>query len=275
MTRFCSFASGSSGNAALLSCGDTHILIDAGISCRRICRCLQRLGLTPADLTGIVITHEHADHIAGLATWMKKYRTPILCTPGTALQLEYRLAGIERLLHPVEPWASFYISEDLTGLLLPTSHDCAQGCGLGVTGPDGVFCFYTDTGVVPDHKTQVYLATADMLVLESNYDEDMLLSGPYPYQLKRRILGERGHLSNDAAAALALACGETDASTILLAHLSRENNTPQRALETVGAPLEAMGWGGRLEALPRDVMSPIYTFERTICGELESSVSGN
>ena len=80
MTRFCSFASGSSGNAALLSCDDTHILIDMGISCRRVCQCLARLGLTPGDLTGILITHEHTDHIAGLATWIKKYRTPILCT---------------------------------------------------------------------------------------------------------------------------------------------------------------------------------------------------
>ena len=267
MTRFCSFASGSSGNAALLSCDDTHILIDMGISCRRVCQCLARLGLTPGDLTGILITHEHTDHIAGLATWIKKYRAPILCTPGTALQLEYRLAGISELLHTAEPWEPVCVGGPFTALMLPTSHDCAQGCGFGIQGPDGLLCVYTDTGVLPDHRTRAYLMFSDMLVLESNYDEDMLRSGPYPFALKRRILGEEGHLSNDTAAEIALACGEIDTRTILLAHLSKENNTPQRALETVGAPLEAIQWGGRLEVLPRYDMSPVYTMERAACSE--------
>ena len=100
MTTFRTFASGSTGNAALLSCGDTHLLIDMGISCRRVCQALAGLGLGPGDLSAVLITHEHSDHIKGLATYVKKYATPIICTPGTARQLSYRTAGVDALLRP-------------------------------------------------------------------------------------------------------------------------------------------------------------------------------
>ena len=98
MTTFCTFASGSTGNAALLACGETRLLIDMGISCRRVCQTLASLSLKPEDLTAVLITHEHSDHIKGLAVYTKKYATPIICTPGTARQLSYRTAGLDPLL---------------------------------------------------------------------------------------------------------------------------------------------------------------------------------
>lgn len=263
MTTFRSFASGSSGNASLVSHGDTHVLIDMGISCRRVCQSLSRLGLTPGDLSAILITHEHADHISGLATYLKKYRTPIICTPGTGWQLEYRLAGVGPLLRPAAYGESVAIGA-LTVTLLPTSHDCAQTCGFLLAAPDGAVGYLTDTGYVPE-ETGRRLLGADLLVLESNYDEDMLRYGPYPFDLKRRILGERGHLSNDMAAAFAASCAYAGTREILLAHLSKENNTPGRALDTVGAALTAAGWTGRLAALPREDMSPDYQLEGTRC----------
>src|SRR5699024_2164436 len=117
--RFQTLASGSSGNAALLSWGDTHLLIDMGISCRRICQALREAGLAPDQLSAVLITHEHTDHISGLATYIRKYQTPILCTPGTARQLHYRLAGAGLLLRPLA-MGQPVLWEGLTITPLPT-----------------------------------------------------------------------------------------------------------------------------------------------------------
>ena len=198
MTTFRTLASGSSGNAALLSCGSTHLLIDMGISCRRVCRSLTEMGLTPEDLSAVLITHEHTDHISGLATYIKKYRTPILCTPGTARQLQYRLAGIGLLLRPLSMGQPISW-DDLEITPLPTSHDCRESAAFRVDTPDGSLGYLTDTGLVEEETRQRLLGT-DLLVLESNHDVDMLLSGPYPYPLKRRVIGNEGHLSNADAA---------------------------------------------------------------------------
>ena len=239
MTTFRTLASGSSGNAALLSCGNTHLLIDMGISCRRVCRSLTEMGLTPEDLSAVLITHEHTDHISGLATYIKKYRTPILCTPGTARQLQYRLAGIGLLLRPLSmgqpvSW------DDLEITPLPTSHDCRESAAFRVDTPDGSLGYLTDTGLVEEETRQGLLGT-DLLVLESNHDVETLLSGPYPYALKQRVLGDLGHLSNDLAARFAVASAKAGTGTIVLAHLSKENNTPDLALGAVRSALVAAG----------------------------------
>lgn len=265
MTCFHTIASGSSGNAALLSAGGTHLLIDMGISCRRICAALGRLGLRPEDLDAVLITHEHTDHISGLATYVKKYRTPILCTPGTAWQLRYRLAGIEPLLRSAALGGTVSFP-DAAVTLFPTSHDCRESAAFRVETSEGVLGYLTDTGYIMEETARGLLG-ADLLVLESNHDVEMLRSGPYPFPLKQRVLGPQGHLSNDAAAQYAANSARAGTRSIILAHLSKENNTPQTALNTVGRALEAAGYTGRLCVAPRDVLSEVHILEKAVCSE--------
>ena len=164
MTTFRTFASGSTGNAALLSCGDTHLLIDMGISCRRVCQALAGLGLGPGDLSAVLITHEHTDHTAGLATYIKKNHTPILTTPGTARQLVCRLAGIEPLLRTAGLGSTVELG-CVEAALLPTSHDCAESAAFRFATPDGTVGYLTDTGYIP-RETGEALLGADLLVLD-------------------------------------------------------------------------------------------------------------
>lgn len=234
-------ASGSEGNCLLLSDGDVHLLLDAGISTRRIKTGLLQLGLTMADVDGVLITHEHSDHVSGLQTMVKHHRIPIYTSPGTARQLAYRIAGIEPLLRPVEPGTVFSVG-DCRVTVFRTSHDAAQSVDYRVDGSASVG-FLTDTGyVTPEAETA--LAGVDTLVLESNHDVEWLRSGPYPYSLKARILGDEGHLSNDAAAEFAARMARCGTRCIVLAHLSRENNTPPAGLGHGAATPEYGGGGG-------------------------------
>lgn len=225
-------ASGSSGNCILVSHADTHLLVDCGISCRRIKTALAGLGLSPADLTGILITHEHSDHIGGLATLFKQYHLPVYCSVGTARQLAYRIAFVEEVLHPFEPGDCFALGQ-LTVGSFPTLHDAAAP--VGYTFTDGVrkAAIVTDLGEVTPAVAEA-VQGCHFLVAEANHDPDMVKSGPYPYYLKQRILGQRGHLSNAACAQLIRISG---AACAVLAHLSAENNSPGVALNTVHAAL--------------------------------------
>ena len=263
MLSFRTIASGSSGNAALLSWNGVHLLIDMGISCRRICQALAGQGLRPEDLSAVLITHEHTDHISGLATYIKKYRTPILSTPGTARQLHYRLAGVAPLLWsvPMEEEARW---GELSVRLLPTSHDCAESAAFRFDTPDGSLGYLTDTGYIPQETAEGLLGS-DLLVLESNHDVNMLLAGPYPYHLKRRVLGDQGHLSNETAAAFAADSARAGTRAVILAHLGQENNLPALALETVGQALAETGCDVRLAAAPRSCPGEEYRLEGALC----------
>ena len=240
-------ASGSSGNCTLVSRGDTHILVDAGISCRRITAALRELGLGLENLTGICITHEHTDHICALATMTKKHRIPIYTTGGTGRQLCYRIAFLEDLIHDFQPGACFSLGE-LTVETFPTLHDTAQPCGFALSDGSKKAAVVTDLGMVTDAVISG-IRGADVLVVEANHDVESLKSGPYPYYLKERILGSHGHLSNEAGAALARTAARSGAHTIILAHLSAENNTPAMARNAAERAL--LGWEGRLLVAPR------------------------
>lgn len=265
MTTFQTIASGSSGNAALFSSGQTHLLIDMGISCRRICQALGTAGLRPEDLTAVLITHEHTDHIAGLATYIKTYRTPILCSSATGWQLAYRLAGVEPLLRPLAFGEAVPVG-GVSVTALPTSHDCPGSAAYRIDTSDGALGYLTDTGYILQ-ETGERLLGVELLVLESNHDVEMLRSGPYPYPLKRRVLGEQGHLSNNDAARYAADAARAGTRSIILAHLSKENNTPQIALGTVGRALEAAEYAGRLTVAPRDVPGELHILGRARCSE--------
>ena len=240
-------ASGSSGNCTLISSGNTHVLVDAGISCRRITAALRELGLGLEDLSGICITHEHTDHICGLATMTKKHRIPIYTTGGTGRQLCYRIAFLDELIHDFQPGACFSLGS-LTVESFPILHDTAQPCGFALSDGEKKAAVVTDLGIVTD-AVMDGIRGADVLVVEANHDVKSLKSGPYPYYLKERILGDRGHLSNEAGAALARTAAQNGAHTIILAHLSAENNTP--ALARNAAERALLGWEGRLIVAPR------------------------
>jgi len=262
-------ASGSSGNALLVSCGSTHLLVDAGISCRRITVSLAELGLTPKDLSAILITHTHSDHISGMQTLLKRTDCPVCGSGRTCRELDYRLAGIRDRLEPLEECAPTPLGE-LTVTAVPTSHDAPGACGYRLDGADGSVGILTDTGYVTEEAADL-LPGVDLAVLESNHDIECLRSGPYPYYLKQRISGSGGHLSNETAAAFAVTLAEQGASEIVLAHLSRENNTPAMAYNAVERALCAAGYspcdsGLHLTVAPRDRMSGAYpVLRRNIC----------
>ena len=264
MIEFYTLASSSSGNAALLCTAGARLLIDAGISCARIRRVLAERGLTLEELDGILITHAHTDHISGLATLVKRCSVPIHCSEETGRQLCYQIAGVERLLCPFPLGTQLRIA-DCRITSIPTSHDSRGSTGYRIDSAGCSFGLLTDTGILP--VSAQLLLGVDLLVLESNHDVETLRAGPYPYALKQRVLGDLGHLSNDLAARFAAASARAGTGEIVLAHLSKENNTPQMALNTVGRALEAAGWQGRLSVAPRDICSRRYTVEVHTCSE--------
>ena len=239
MLTFTTLASSSSGNAALVSCGDTHVLLDAGISARRISAGLRALGVNPEELSAILITHEHSDHIAGLQVLTKKLRVPIYATAPTCRQLCYRVAFPEDLVRPQEAGSGVQIGS-LWVESFPTPHDAAGSVGYSIAGDGARMVLCTDLGYVTQEVLRA-VEGCDLLVCEANHDEDWVRSGPYPYHLKQRILGDHGHLSNEAGAELAAFAVEAGTKAVALAHLSQQNNTPAHAYEVVSRRLRAMG----------------------------------
>ena len=238
--RFVAFASGSGGNCSLLQGGGANVLLDAGISLRRIRAGLASRGLTVGDLDAVFITHEHTDHVGALGSVVKYYPIPVYAPRAVARRLSGTVPGLEDLLRPMRPGEPAAVG-GLSVPAFPTSPDTEESVGYRFDSPEGRFGLCTDTGVVTDGMLSA-MEGCDAALIEANHDPVMLLNGRYPYPLKRRILSDRGHLSNDACAAFACALARSGTRQIVLGHLSRENNTPGRALETVREALDADGW---------------------------------
>lgn len=234
MMRLTTFASGSSGNCALLECGETRLLLDAGISFRRIREALAVSGLTPADLAAVLVTHEHSDHISGIATMLRHSDVPIFAPRTVLRRLCAASAGVEARMRPVAPGEAFDVGE-VCITPFATPHDTAESVGWRVEG-DGVFGLATDMGCVTD-EIRAGLTGADTVLIEANHDVEMLRFGPYPAVLKRRILSDHGHLSNDCCGELAAYLADHGTKCVVLGHLSRENNTPDRAYRAVADAL--------------------------------------
>lgn len=257
-------ASGSEGNCLLVASGSTRLLVDAGISLRRIKTALAQLGLTVDQLSGILLTHSHADHVAALQTLVKHHTVPIYASYDTAQSLCKRVAGLAPLLRTVERSTVFPLG-DCRITVFPTSHDAPGSVDYRIDGTEGSVGVLTDTGYVTQRAAEA-LEGVELLVLESNHDPDWLRSGPYPYHLKQRILGEEGHLSNEDAAHFAAQMARCGTQQIVLAHLSRENNTPARALETVQRHMAAEDLGHvRITVAPRGELSEAYRTEGQLC----------
>ena len=190
MTTVHTLASGSSGNALLLCSDTTRILLDTGISCRRITTALRELDLSPEALDAILITHTHTDHIAGLQTLIKRTPLPILATDRTCRELEYRIAGIQDVLQPL-PVCRPTVLGGCTVTAIPTAHDAPGSCGYRIDTADGAVGLLTDTGYVTEEAQEI-LPGADLVFLEANHDIETLRSGPYPYISNSGFWGPRG-----------------------------------------------------------------------------------
>lgn len=232
--KLCSITSGSSGNCIYVGSEQTSLLIDAGISGKRIEAGLNTIDMTTKDVSGILITHEHSDHIKGLGVIARKYGIPIYATRGTmeAIEGSMSLGKIpEGLFREICEDEDFTVG-DLQVNPFAISHDAAQPVGYRVHHGAQAVAVATDLGQYDDYIVE-RLKGLDVLLLEANHDVNMLQVGRYPYYLKRRILGERGHLSNETAGQLLCRLLHDNMKAILLGHLSQENNYEALAYETV------------------------------------------
>lgn len=240
MARYCSLFSGSSGNCTYIGTSSGGLLVDAGVSAKRIETALREREIDPASIRGILITHEHTDHIAGLRVLVKRYHYPVYTAHGTRESL--LAAGVLTRADAGDALsAGLHTVADMEVRAFHTSHDAAESMGYCVHTPDDRWvAVATDMGVVTPEVRQA-ITGCDLVHIESNHVVQMLENGPYPYRIKRRILSERGHLSNDACADELLSLAERGTTRFTLAHLSRDNNSPDLAAMTARAALSGGG----------------------------------
>ena len=241
MLRILPVASGSTGNCMLLEIDGRHLVIDLGVSASMLRSAMSANGLAWEDVDAVLITHTHSDHVRGLGVCLKRIHAPIFMshTSKNTLMLENATA--------LNYSARTEILPDLWVTAIPTSHDCPGSIGFLIETANTRFGYLTDLGVIPEGVTELF-SGCDCIVLESNHDEEMLRYGPYPAYLKRRILSEHGHLSNEACAEALAQFAETGTGCFFLAHLSQENNRPSLALES--ARKATAGRNVELEVLP-------------------------
>lgn len=270
------FASGSSGNCYYLGTPRSGILIDAGISARTIQKDLREMGLDFANIMGVLVTHDHADHIRAVGTLGEKVHLPIYATP-TIHEGINRNYGVLVKLRTSQKYIEKGVSFELNGMTINTfgvSHDSSECVGYVVDYAGQRFMIATDCGE-PNDELEAYLRTANHIVIEANHDEAMLLNGPYPTYLKERILSPRGHQSNVTCGTLLADNYHAGMRNVFLCHLSHENNDPQVALNTVSDILLDAGIvaGEDLFVTPLERLkpSPIYALNDGIITPLPPS----
>lgn len=241
MAKFCSLFSSSSGNCTFVASGKTRILIDAGVSAKRIKEALLSRDIDPKTLSAIFVTHEHSDHTKGIRVLASGFGIPVYATDGTMDGMAND--GILTGKFPVNIIERDGQAEvgDLLIRSFSTPHDSNESCGFTVTFPDErKAAIATDIG----HMTNEIMSNligCDLVMLESNHDIGMLENGPYPYYLKKRILSDFGHLSNEACASAAAELVEKGTTRLFLGHLSEQNNYPPLAYQTSIAAISDMG----------------------------------
>ena len=249
--RICSIASGSSGNCIYVGSDNTHVIIDAGISGKRIEEGLNSIGLSTGDLDAILITHEHSDHIASLGVISRKYAIPMYATKGTinGITRQKCMGHIdESLFNEIAADNDFKI-EDLVIKPIEVSHDAAEPVAYRIDHEGRSVGVCTDLGTYDDRIVNGF-SGVDVLFLEANHDVRMLQVGKYPYYLKQRILSDKGHLSNENCGRLLCRLLHDNMKSITLSHLSAENNLAELAYEAV-----------RMEILMDDVAYSPSDFE--------------
>ena len=238
-------ASGSRGNCAVVASSTTKILVDAGISCRETFRRMKSLGDDPRSLSAIVITHEHCDHISGLATLAKKLRIPVFMT-GATYQMWQRAMrddqGVRPKLEKLERFESGHSFQvgDIAVRPFTIPHDAADPVGFTFRAEGIKVGVATDLGYIP-LSVRDHLRGCDVLIMESNHDVEMLRVGPYPWSVKQRVMSRVGHLSNVALADFLTSDYDNSATFLVLAHLSEQNNHPEIARREAEKALATRG----------------------------------
>ncbi|PKK39832.1 Zn-dependent hydrolase YycJ/WalJ [Clostridiaceae bacterium JG1575] len=237
--KFSSLYSGSSGNSLFVSSKDSSVLIDAGLTGKSILSAMEAIGEEPSRLMGIFITHEHSDHIKGAGILSRKFNLPIFANEATWLAMERSLGKIAP--HNVRVMDKEIVLGDLAVRSFRVPHDAAACVGYTVEDAKGrLFSSVTDMGVFT-REIHEGIKDSQVILMESNHDVQMLKYGPYPYDLKLRVLSELGHLSNEDCAKALLTLGAPHPRTIVLGHLSGTNNVPELALQTVQSILKEAG----------------------------------
>ena len=229
--------SGSSGNATYIGCERCHLLVDAGMSGTRVLQELLHVGVDPCSLNGILVTHEHNDHIKGIGILSRRFNIPVYATEGTWNAMSGKIGPIDeknRII--IEPNQDFFFGP-IDVMPFSTPHDAAQSVGYCFSLDGARLSIATDLGCIQNGWLN-QVKGSDAVILESNYDPDMLTAGPYPYDLKKRIMSRKGHLSNDDAGAAAVELVKSGTRQIILGHLSKENNFPQLAMRTCEMALQ-------------------------------------
>lgn len=264
MDYYYSIASGSKGNCAFVNLDNANILIDMGVSVRALSKALISIEKSIDSIDAVLITHEHIDHIKGMQTFFKKYDIPVFASTRTAENIYKKV-----------PNACGKITEFVAGYDFPvcdimvksvrTPHDTIESVGYVLQKQEYKLGFFTDIGFIPSNVKDEAIG-CDAIVLESNHDTYMLETGPYPYPLKKRISGERGHLSNRDCAEFARELVQNGTKTLILAHLSEKNNVPELAFSETDEILKSTGREYRLFVAPVHQMEyPVSLKEEKLC----------
>lgn len=240
--RFASLGSGSRGNSLVVEKERTRLLLDCGYPVRETERRLARLGLAPEDLAGILVTHEHSDHIAGAYKFARKHQLPIWLTHGTLKGFAGDASDLPQI-NIVDSHSPFSV-DALQLLPFPVPHDAREPAHFVFSDGARRLGVLTDTGASTSH-IEAMLSGCDALVLECNHDLDMLMNGEYPQSLKARVAGRYGHLDNQSAAALLASLDRSRLQHLIAAHLSQHNNTVELACQALAQAMGcAPGWIG-------------------------------
>lgn len=239
MSKACQLFSGSSGNSIYISSGGMHILVDIGVSAKRCEGALRAIGADPDSIDAVFLTHEHTDHVAGVRVFASRHQVPVYASPASLEEM--RTVGSVNNRVEAHPICAAMAFRD--GWVEPfrLSHDSVDCLGYKFTMPDGrTIAVCTDTGYIPS-GAKTALSGTDLIFLESNHEPAIVETGPYPYPLKKRILSDSGHLSNDACAAFAAELLQSGTTRFVLSHLSRENNMPSIARQATASALSLLG----------------------------------
>jgi len=230
------------------------LLVDAGLSGRELERRMARVGISPRKLSAILVSHEHRDHISGVGVLARRYRLPVYINELTLSQCQ---AALDRVQVKIFETGKDFELGPIKVHPFSVSHDAVDPVGFTFGNNGMVLGLATDLGVATN-LVKAHLAKCNAMVIESNHDREMLINGPYHWELKRRVQGRRGHLSNDAAADLLTAVLHEDLTRVVLAHLSEINNEPELALARAGSVLNSASLGFHLDVAYQDRPSEIF-----------------
>lgn len=252
--------SGSSGNMYLVESNNTNVLVDIGISYKRAQNALNEIGKSFENIDALVITHEHSDHIQGLATLLKKQNIPIYASKGTSLAIKQKLKLENLNINEIQPSETFSI-QDINVTPFETSHDAAMPLGYTLASENKTLTIATDLGYVSDNVYS-HLKDSNLSVIESNYDNTLLMYGPYNYNLKQRIKSNIGHLSNTDTANVITNLAKEGKRSFVLGHISENNNNPDIAYSIVTDTLKENGFDlaeFNINVATRDFSSEVYS----------------